>query len=109
FCLSHMPSMLFLRPALFPYTTLFRTPEEAQFYCIDLGGGTMVSMSGLPHVGGVSVARRDPNKARRIVAELTTLMNEREARFGSLGIDSMSEFRNRKRKGEISSEDDPFG
>jgi len=88
---------------------LTHTPEEAQFYCIDLGGGTMVSMSGLPHVGGVSVARRDPNKARRIVAELTTLMNEREARFGSLGIDSMSEFRNRKRKGEISSEDDPFG
>lgn len=88
---------------------LTHTPEEVQFYCIDLGGGTLASLSGLPHVGGVAVARRDPNKARRIVAELTTLASEREARFAAMGIDSMSEFRNRKRKGEISAEDDAFG
>ena len=88
---------------------LTHTPEEAQFYCVDLGGGTLAGLAGLPHVGGVAVARREPDKARRIVAELSTLANEREGRFGALGIDSMAEFRNRKRRGEISAEQDPFG
>jgi len=88
---------------------LSNTPEEAQFYCIDLGGGTLAGLSELPHVGGVAVARREPDKARRIVAELNTLANEREGRFGAMGIDSMADFRNRKRRGEITPEQDPFG
>ncbi|MFD2422302.1 type VII secretion protein EccCa [Amycolatopsis pigmentata] len=88
---------------------LANTPEEVQFYCIDLGGGTLASLAGLPHVGGVAVARREPDKARRIVAELNTLANTREGLFGSLGIDSITDFRNRKRRGEISPEQDPFG
>ena len=88
---------------------LTHTPEEAQFYCLDLGGGTLAGLSDLPHVGGVAVARREPDKARRIVAELTTLLTEREGRFGAMGIDSMTEFRNRKRRGEIRPDQDPFG
>ncbi|WP_410606883.1 type VII secretion protein EccCa [Amycolatopsis sp. lyj-109] len=88
---------------------LTHTPEEAQFYCLDLGGGTLTGLAGLPHVGGVAVARREPDKARRIVAELTTLLTEREGRFGAMGIDSMTEFRNRKRRGEIRPDQDPFG
>jgi S-DNA-T family DNA segregation ATPase FtsK/SpoIIIE len=88
---------------------LTHTPEEVQFYCLDLGGGTLAGLADLPHVGGVAVARREPDKARRIVAELTTLLTEREGRFGALGIDSMNEFRNRKRRGEIPPEQDAFG
>jgi S-DNA-T family DNA segregation ATPase FtsK/SpoIIIE len=88
---------------------LTHTPEEVQFYCIDLGGGSLTGLTDLPHVGGVAVARREPDKARRIVAELTTLLTEREGRFGALGIDSMAEFRNRKRRGEIKPEQDLFG
>ncbi|WET80308.1 type VII secretion protein EccCa [Amycolatopsis sp. QT-25] len=88
---------------------LTHTPEEAQFYALDLGGGTLAGLQGLPHVGGVAVARREPDKARRIVAELTTLLTDREGRFGAMGIDSMNEFRNRKRRGEIKPEDDAFG
>ncbi|WP_236797087.1 type VII secretion protein EccCa, partial [Amycolatopsis sp. GM8] len=89
--------------------SLANTPEEVQFYCVDLGGGTLTGLAGLPHVGGVAVARREPDKARRIIAELNTLANEREGLFGTLGVDSMTEFRNRKRRGEISPEQDPFG
>ncbi|MGK4594590.1 type VII secretion protein EccCa [Amycolatopsis sp. w19] len=89
--------------------SLTHTPEEAQFYALDLGGGTLAGLQGLPHVGGVAVARREPDKARRIVAELTTLLTEREGRFGAMGIDSMNEFRNRKRRGEIKPEEDAFG
>ncbi|WP_410604442.1 type VII secretion protein EccCa [Amycolatopsis sp. lyj-90] len=88
---------------------LTHTPEEAQFYALDLGGGTLAGLQGLPHVGGVAVARREPDKARRIVAELTTLLTEREGRFGAMGVDSMNEFRNRKRRGEIKPEEDAFG
>ncbi|HKN56209.1 MAG TPA: type VII secretion protein EccCa, partial [Amycolatopsis sp.] len=88
---------------------LTHTPEEVQFYCLDLGGGTLAGLQDLPHVGGVAVARREPDKARRIVAEMTTLLSEREGRFGAWGIDSMTEFRNRKRRGEIKPEQDPFG
>ncbi|KAA9162886.1 type VII secretion protein EccCa [Amycolatopsis acidicola] len=88
---------------------LSNTPEEFQFYAVDLGGGTLAGLAGLPHCGGVAVARREPDKARRIIAELNTLANEREGRFGALGIDSMGDFRNRKRRGEISAEQDPFG
>ncbi|HEV3356082.1 MAG TPA: type VII secretion protein EccCa [Pseudonocardiaceae bacterium] len=85
---------------------LTHTPEEVQFYCLDLGGGTMATMTGLPHVGGVA-GRLDPDLARRMVAEMATLIAEREQRFRDQGIDSMIEFRNRKRRGEI--KDDPYG
>src|SRR5260370_40644736 len=33
---------------------LTHTPQQVQFYCIDLGGGTLASLAGLPHVGGVA-------------------------------------------------------
>jgi S-DNA-T family DNA segregation ATPase FtsK/SpoIIIE len=82
------------------------TPEEVQFYGLDLGGGTLGSLTGLPHVGGVA-GRLDPDLARRMVAELTQLVNEREKRFRELGIDSMVDFRNRRRRGEL--KEDPFG
>jgi S-DNA-T family DNA segregation ATPase FtsK/SpoIIIE len=49
----------------------------------------------------------DPDLARRMVAEISSLITEREQRFRDMGIDSMIEFRNRKRRGEIA--EDPFG
>ena len=82
------------------------TPAEVQFYCLDLGGGTMSTLNGLPHVGGVA-GRLDPDRARRMVAEMTTLIAEREMRFRDNGIDSMTDFRNRKRRGEL--QDDLHG
>lgn len=85
---------------------LTHTPDEVQFYCLDLGGGTLATMTGLPHVGGVA-GRLDPDLARRMVAEMAALITERELRFRDQGIDSMIEFRNRKRRGEI--KDDPYG
>jgi S-DNA-T family DNA segregation ATPase FtsK/SpoIIIE len=85
---------------------LTHTPEEVQFYCLDLGGGTLATTTGLPHVGGVA-GRLDPDLARRMVAEMATLITERELRFRDQGIDSMTEFRNRKRAGAI--KDDPYG
>ncbi|MCE5290886.1 MAG: type VII secretion protein EccCa [Nocardiaceae bacterium] len=70
-------------------------PEQVQFYILDFGGGTMASLSGLPHVGSVA-SRLDEDRVRRTVAEMLTLLREREARFRDLGIESMTEFRRRK-------------
>jgi S-DNA-T family DNA segregation ATPase FtsK/SpoIIIE len=42
-----------------------------------------------------------------MVAEMSALISERELRFRDQGIDSMIEFRNRKRRGEV--KDDPYG
>lgn len=80
--------------------SLTHTPEEVQFYCLDFGGGTLASLQGLPHVGGVA-SRLEPDVVRRMVAEVTTLLHEREQRFRDLGIDSMTEFRRRRRRGEV--------
>ncbi|WP_054815785.1 type VII secretion protein EccCa [Nocardia arizonensis] len=71
------------------------TPDQVQFYCLDFGGGSMAGLSGVPHVGSVA-GRLDGDRVRRTVAELTTLMRQREERFAELGIESMAEFRRRK-------------
>lgn len=85
---------------------LTHTPQEVQFYCIDLGGGSMSALRNLPHVGGFG-GRRDPDVLRRTIAELKDLVATRERRFQEMGIDSMGDFRNRKRRGEIT--DDVHG
>ncbi|WP_024800361.1 type VII secretion protein EccC [Nocardia sp. BMG51109] len=71
------------------------TPEQVQFYCLDFGGGSMAGLVGMPHVGSVA-GRLDGDRVRRTIAELTTLLRQREERFAELGIESMAEFRRRK-------------
>ncbi len=71
------------------------TPEQAQFYVLDFGGGTFASMAGIPHVGSVAT-RLESDRVRRTVAELTTLLRQREERFRALGVESMRDFRRRK-------------
>lgn len=87
-------------------TSLTHTPEEVQFYCVDLGGGSMAALQNLPHVGGFG-GRRNPDVVRRTIAELKALLTAREARFQESGIDSIADFRNRRRRGEIA--EDGYG
>lgn len=88
---------------------LTHTPAEVQFYCLDFGGGTLGPMGRVPHVGSVA-GRLDADRVRRTVAELTGLVRRREELFRDLGIDSMADFRARKRRGEIpETSEDPFG
>lgn len=71
------------------------TPEQIQFYCLDFGGGTLGSLTSLPHVGSVA-GRMDSDRIRRTVAEVTGILRAREQRFRELGIESMRDFRQRK-------------
>jgi DNA segregation ATPase FtsK/SpoIIIE, S-DNA-T family len=85
---------------------LTHTPREVQFFCLDFGGGTLRSLAKLPHMSGVA-GRRDVEAVRRTVAEVVTLIDEREARFAQLGIDSVASYRRRRAAGEFA--EDRFG
>ncbi len=86
--------------------SLTHTPDEVQFYCLDFGGGSLTAIADLPHVGGVA-GRLDPARVRRIVAEISSLLEERERRFYELGIDGMATYRARRAGGQVT--DDRFG
>ncbi|MGH3655341.1 MAG: type VII secretion protein EccCb, partial [Micromonosporaceae bacterium] len=85
---------------------LSHTPQQAQFYCLDFGGGSLVGLRDLPHVGGVAT-RLDVNTVRRTVAQISTLMDAREQDFLRHGIDGINTYRRRRLEGDFA--DDPYG
>lgn len=87
---------------------LTHTPAEVQFFILDMGGGALAPIAGLPHVSGYAT-RRDPQRCRRVVAELVTLLEQREEFFAAHGIESMAAFRSRRGEFTESSDDREFG
>ncbi|GAA3583229.1 type VII secretion protein EccC [Amycolatopsis ultiminotia] len=81
---------------------LTHTPREVQFYCLDFGGGSLASLRGLPHVGGVA-GRQNVGAVRRTIAEVSTVLAERERRFAEDEVDGMAAYR------ELRPEDDRYG
>jgi DNA segregation ATPase FtsK/SpoIIIE, S-DNA-T family len=83
---------------------LTHTPAQAQFYCLDFGGGTLLGLRDLPHVGAVGTGR-EPDLVRRTVAEIESVLAGREAAFAEHGIDGMAAYRRsgrvRDRYGEV--------
>jgi len=84
---------------------LTSTPQEAQFYVLDFGGGTFAPMAALPHVAGVAT-RSEPDVVRRVVAEIAGIVDRREAYFRAQNIDSIETYRARRREGRA---DDGYG
>jgi S-DNA-T family DNA segregation ATPase FtsK/SpoIIIE len=74
---------------------LTHTPVETQFFLLDMGGGALGPVAGLPHVSGYAT-RRDAQRCRRLVAEVVSLLATREQFFAANGIDSMAAFRQRR-------------
>jgi DNA segregation ATPase FtsK/SpoIIIE, S-DNA-T family len=85
---------------------LTHTPEQAQFYCLDFGGGTLAGLGDLPHVGSVA-NRLEPERLRRTVAEINALLASREELFTQHRIDSMTSYRRMVASGAAPS--DGFG
>ncbi|WP_263252834.1 type VII secretion protein EccCa [Saccharopolyspora rosea] len=81
------------------------TPQEVQFYCLDFGGGGLMSISGLPHVGSVAT-RMERDRVVRTLAELTQLLERREALFAERGFESINAYLRARERGEL---DDPYG
>ncbi|WP_410660708.1 type VII secretion protein EccCa [Amycolatopsis sp. lyj-112] len=87
---------------------LTHTPEEVQLFVLDMGGGALAPIAGLPHVSGYAT-RRDAQRCRRVVAELTTLLEQREEFFSANGIESITTFRQRRKEFQESTEGREFG
>lgn len=85
---------------------LGHTPREVQFYCLDFGGGTLAALDGLPHVSGVA-GRLATGAVRRTVAEVATVLAERERLFAEHGIDSIVTYRRMRAAGRFA--DQPHG
>ncbi|MGO2660331.1 type VII secretion protein EccCa [Mycetocola reblochoni] len=79
---------------------LTHTPAEVQFYCIDFGGGGLATLEGLPHLGGIAT-RRQAERVSRTIAEVTTLLREREQFFTDQALEGMTEYRARRAAGEF--------
>ncbi|QKT06654.1 type VII secretion protein EccCa [Gordonia sp. X0973] len=84
---------------------LTHTPSQVQFYCLDFGGGGLLGLAGLPHVGSVAT-RADPERIRRTLAEVRAVIARREEAFARLGVESMREYRDRRAHGDLA---DPHG
>jgi S-DNA-T family DNA segregation ATPase FtsK/SpoIIIE len=74
------------------------SPIQVQFYCLDFGGGVLSGVADLPHVGCVA-RRRETELVRRAVAELTTLLEQRELAFTAQQIASIAHYRHGLVKG----------
>ncbi|MEE1930948.1 type VII secretion protein EccCa [Streptomyces sp. TRM 70351] len=79
---------------------LTHTPQEVGVYGLDLAGGGLQVMAGLPHVGGVA-GRADRERAARVVEEIRAMLAAREEVFRELGIDSVEELRSLRAAGKL--------
>ncbi|MFJ2101164.1 type VII secretion protein EccCa [Streptomyces anulatus] len=71
---------------------LTHTPREVGVYGLDLVGGGLQALAGLPHVGGIA-GRADRERAARTVEEVRTMLALREDLFREHGIDSVEQLR----------------
>ncbi|MFK4222169.1 type VII secretion protein EccCa [Streptomyces sp. NPDC019890] len=76
------------------------TPQEVAIYGLDLVGGGLAALAGLPHVGGVA-GRMDRERAARTVAEMRAMLGAREELFRELGIDSIDQLRALRAAGQV--------
>ncbi|SDM81452.1 type VII secretion protein EccCa [Allokutzneria albata] len=79
---------------------LTHTPEEVQFYGLDFGGGGIMSVAGLPHVGSVAT-RMERDRVVRTIEEIIQVMELREALFAERGFESMAAYREARRTGAV--------
>jgi ESX secretion system protein EccC len=84
------------------------TPRQVQFYCVDLGGGGLMYLEDLPHVGGVAT-RSEPDRVNRMVAEVKAVLRQREAMFKQYRVGSIATYRQLRDDPNHPASADPFG
>ncbi len=83
-------------------------PRDVQFYCIDLGGGGLIYLDDLPHVGGIA-SRSEPDKVMRVVAEVQAVLRQRESDFKTHRVGSIAAYRQMREDPRHPAAADPFG
>jgi S-DNA-T family DNA segregation ATPase FtsK/SpoIIIE len=71
-----------------------------QVYVLDFGGGGLLSLSGLPHVGAV-YGRGDGEEARRLVREMQAIVGDRVAAFRQHRVEGMPAYHRARHEGQI--------
>ncbi|WP_405649152.1 type VII secretion protein EccCa [Streptomyces sp. NBC_00019] len=79
---------------------LTHTPYDVAVYGLDLTGGGLSALAGLPHVGGIA-GRADRDRAARTVAEVRAMLAQREELFRERGIDSVEQLRHLRGQGKL--------
>ncbi|MFG2500799.1 type VII secretion protein EccCa [Streptomyces sp. NPDC048441] len=79
---------------------LTHTPQQVAVYGLDLVGGGLSTLSGLPNVGGIA-GRADHERAARTVAEVRAQLAVREELFREHGIDSVDQLRHLRSQGRL--------
>ena len=70
------------------------TPEQIQFYCLDFGGGTLLGLKDLPHVGSVANRLDIRPRVRRTSCRRYSVWSPNGSDcFVTSGIESMADFR----------------
>jgi S-DNA-T family DNA segregation ATPase FtsK/SpoIIIE len=79
---------------------LTHTPQEVGIYGLDLVGGGLQALSGLPHVGGVA-GRADRERAARTIDSVRAMLDQREELFRVHSIDSVEQLRTLRAAGRV--------
>ncbi|WP_171107378.1 MULTISPECIES: type VII secretion protein EccCa [Streptomyces] len=79
---------------------LTHTPQEVGIYGLDLVGGGLQALSGLPHVGGVA-GRADRERAARTIDSVRAMLDQREELFRIHSIDSLEQLRTLRAAGRV--------
>ncbi|MFE2409402.1 type VII secretion protein EccCa [Kitasatospora sp. NPDC059408] len=79
---------------------LTHTPQEVGVYGLDLVGGGLQALAGLPHVGGIA-GRADRERAARTVEEVRAMLTAREDLFRDHNIDSVDQLRSLHAAGRL--------
>ncbi|MBB2988954.1 type VII secretion protein EccCb [Mycolicibacterium iranicum] len=84
------------------------TPRQIQFYCVDMGGGGLMYIEDLPHVGGVAT-RAEPDRVNRVIAEVKSVLRQREQTFKQYRVGSVADYRQMREDPGHPASADPFG
>ncbi|MEG8275433.1 type VII secretion protein EccCa [Streptomyces sp. AHA2] len=79
---------------------LTHTPQEVGVYGLDLVGGGLQALSGLPHVGGIA-GRADRERAARTIDSVRAMLDQREELFRIHNIDSLEQLRALRAAGRL--------
>ncbi|MEU5127700.1 type VII secretion protein EccCa [Streptomyces mobaraensis] len=79
---------------------LTHAPRDVAVYALDLAGGGLAPLAGLPHVGGVA-GRADTERVTRTVEEVRLMLDERAELFREHSIDSVEHLRELRARGGV--------
>ncbi|MBV9026646.1 MAG: type VII secretion protein EccCb, partial [Streptomycetaceae bacterium] len=80
---------------------LTHTPRDVAVYGLDLVGGGLHALAGLPHTGGIA-GRADRERVRRTAEDVRGMLAAREELFRTHGIDSIDQLRAAHAAGHLS-------